>query len=333
MKKCITKIIFVILVLLLSINVKAVTKPTFYIKDVTKFTNSDKVTIEIYSENIDKSITSWSLDVKYDPNKLEFVNSKSGKDLSATFKLAENVPGQNKVSVGAINITGFNKEGLYYLISFKVLDDSTDIPLELFVKEICDKDGNEISCESKNGNIIIPKEEVIKETNIKKEIKEIQNFEVTEVEQLETIENILVNNCNMEFSVDDDLIYETERVDILEVMDDGTMIPKSDGITTVRIKNNNALIGTVEIEVKNEQIVRVTKVENAKKFIPEATTSEEFTIDEVVEEYKKEYAKVEKAERDKLLMSFCILVLVLISMTIILRIYMLIRKKNKGGRL
>ena len=111
------------------------------------------------------------------------------------------------------------------------------------------------------------------------------------------------------------------------------MIPKSDGVTTVRIKNNNVLVGTIEIEVKSGMVSRVSKVKNAKKFIPEATTSEEQSIEEVVEEYKKEIAKVEKTERDMLLMSFCVIVLILLSMTIILKIYLIIRKKNKGGRL
>ena len=329
----ITKICLIIFVLLFSVKVEAVTKPSFYIKDVTKYSNSNKVVIEIYSENISKNITSWSLDVKYDSKKLEFLNSKAGKDLSATFKLAENVPQESKVSMGAINITGFDKEGLYYQVSFKVLDDSADIPVELVAKEVCDKDGNDVSCSVKSGKIIIPKEEKIK-TETRTEIKkEINDFEVTEIEQLESIENILINSANMKFDIEDDLVYETEHIDILEIMDDGTMIPKSNGITTVRIKNNYQLIGTVEIEVKDEKIIRVTKVENNNKFLPEATTSEEQTIEEVVEEYKKEIAKVEKAERDKLLISFCIIVLILITMTVILRIYLIIRKRNKGGRL
>ena len=329
----ITKICLIIFVLLFSVKVEAVTKPSFYIKDVTKYSNSNKVLIEIYSENISKNITSWSLDVKYDSKKLEFLNSKAGKDLSATFKLAENVPQESKVSMGAINITGFDKEGLYYQVSFKVLDDSADIPVELVAKEVCDKDGNDVSCSVKSGKIIIPKEEKIKTETKTETKKEINDFEVTEIEQLESIENILINSANMKFDIEDDLVYETEHIDILEIMDDGTMIPKSNGITTVRIKNNYQLIGTVEIEVKDEKIIRVTKVENNNKFLPEATTSEEQTIEEVVEEYKKEIAKVEKAERDKLLISFCIIVLILITMTVILRIYLIIRKRNKGGRL
>ena len=329
----ITKIYLIIFVLLFSVKVEAVTKPSFYIKDVTKYSNSNKVVIEIYSENISKNITSWSLDVKYDSKKLEFLNSKAGKDLSATFKLAENVPQESKVSIGAINITGFDKEGLYYQVSFKVLDDSADIPVELVAKEVCDKDGNDLSCSVKSGKIIIPKEEKIKTETKTETKKEINDFEVTEIEQLESIENILINSANMKFDIEDDLVYETEHIDILEIMDDGTMIPKSNGITTVRIKNNYQLIGTVEIEVKDEKIIRVTKVENNNKFLPEATTSEEQTIEEVVEEYKKEIAKVEKAERDKLLISFCIIVLILITMTVILRIYLIIRKRNKGGRL
>ena len=329
----ITKICLIIFVLLFSVKVEAVAKPSFYIKDVTKYSNSNKVVIEIYSENISKNITSWSLDVKYDSKKLEFLNSKAGKDLSATFKLAENVPQESKVSMGAINITGFDKEGLYYQVSFKVLDDSADIPVELVAKEVCDKDGNDVSCSVKSGKIIIPKEEKIKTETKTETKKEINDFEVTEIEQLESIENILINSANMKFDIEDDLVYETEHIDILEIMDDGTMIPKSNGITTVRIKNNYQLIGTVEIEVKDEKIIRVTKVENNNKFLPEATTSEEQTIEEVVEEYKKELAKVEKAERDKLLISFCIIVLILITMTVILRIYLIIRKRNKGGRL
>ena len=329
----ITKICLIFFVLLFSVKVEAVTKPSFYIKDVTKYSNSNKVVIEIYSENISKNITSWSLDVKYDSKKLEFLNSKAGKDLSATFKLAENVPQESKVSMGAINITGFDKEGLYYQVSFKVLDDSVDIPVELVAKEVCDKDGNDVSCSVKSGKIIIPKEEKIKTETRTETKKEINDFEVTEIEQLESIENILINSANMKFDIEDDLVYETEHIDILEIMDDGTMIPKSNGITTVRIKNNYQLIGTVEIEVKDEKIIRVTKVENNNKFLPEATTSEEQTIEEVVEEYKKEIAKVEKAERDKLLISFCIIVLILITMTVILRIYLIIRKRNKGGRL
>ena len=329
----ITKICLIIFVLLFSVKVEAVTKPSFYIKDVTKYSNSNKVVIEIYSENISKNITSWSLDVKYDSKKLEFLNSKAGKDLSATFKLAENVPQESKVSMGAINITGFDKEGLYYQVSFKVLDDSADIPVELVAKEVCDKDGNDVSCSVKSGKIIIPKEEKIKTETKTETKKEINDFEVTEIEQLESIENILINSANMKYDIEDDLVYETEHIDILEIMDDGTMIPKSNGITTVRIKNNYQLIGTVEIEVKDEKIIRVTKVENNNKFLPEATTSEEQTIEEVVEEYKKEIAKVEKAERDKLLISFCIIVLILITMTVILRIYLIIRKRNKGGRL
>ena len=48
----ITKICLIIFVLLFSVKVEAVTKPSFYIKDVTKYSNSNKVVIEIYSENI-----------------------------------------------------------------------------------------------------------------------------------------------------------------------------------------------------------------------------------------------------------------------------------------
>lgn len=46
--------------------------------------------------------------------------------------------------------------------------------------------------------------------------------------------------------------------DILEVLDNGTMIPKKDGITQIIVKQDNDEIGIMEVEVKNGEIKRIT---------------------------------------------------------------------------
>ncbi len=325
-------ITFCLFILLIAINSYASTKTCFVIKDVTKSSDSDKVTINLSLENPNKNITSWSLDVKYDQTKLEFVNSRAGKDLSATFKLAENLPSESRVAIGAVSFTGFKKAGDYYSLTFRVKDLSEDIPLEINLREISDSKGNLIDCEVKNGKILIPKNNDVKVEETKEEKKqvkqEISNFEKKDIELLESIENIIISNGNIELLPEDELIYEIEHNDILEVLDDGTMIPKKDGTTTVRIKLNGEIIGTVQIYVQNGIVSKVSKAKNKKDFIPQATTDEEVKIDKVVEEYRLKYLAIQKREKQNELLVE--LVLILTSITIILKMFLFIRK-NRGG--
>ncbi len=325
-------ITFCLFILLIAINSYASTKTCFVIKDVTKSSNSDKVTINLSLENPNKNITSWSLDVKYDQTKLEFVNSRAGKDLSATFKLAENLPSESRVAIGAVSFTGFKKAGDYYSLTFRVKDLSEDIPLEINLREISDSKGNLVDCEVKNGKILIPKNNDVKVEETKEEKKqvkqEISNFEKKDIELLESIENIIISNGNIELLPEDELIYEIEHNDILEVLDDGTMIPKKDGTTTVRIKLNGEIIGTVQIYVQNGIVSKVSKAKNKKDFIPQATTDEEVKIDKVVEEYRQKYLAIQKREKQNELLVE--LVLILTSITIILKMFLFIRK-NRGG--
>lgn len=326
-------ITFCLFILLIAINSYASSKTCFVIKDVTKSLDYDKVTINLSLENPNKNITSWSLDVRYDQTKLEFVNSRAGKDLSATFKLAENLPSESRVAIGAVSFTGFKKAGDYYSLTFRVKDLSEDIPLEINLREVSDSKGNLIDCEVKNGKILISKNNNVKTEETKEEVKkhvkqEITNFEKNDIELLESIENIIISNGNIELLPEDELIYEIEHNDILEVLDDGTMIPKKDGTTTVRIKLNGEVIGTVQIYVQNGTVSKVSKAKNKKDFIPQATTDEEVKIDKVVEEYRLKYLAIQKREKQNELLVE--LVLVLISITIILKMFLFIRK-NRGG--
>lgn len=329
-KKLIMGFLIITFMLLITLNSYAAAKPCFVIKDVTKYTNSDKVTLNLYLENASKKITNWSLDIKYDSQKVEFVNSRAGKDLSATFKLAECLPSESRVAIGAVSFTGFKKSGLYYSVTFRVKDDSADIPIELNVREVCDDKGNAVDFESKGGKIIIPKEKNEKVEEVKNDVKqEISNFEKNDVELLESIEDIIISNGNIELLPEDELIYEIEHNDILEVLDDGTMIPKNNGTTTVRIKLNGNVIGTIQTIVKDGKISKISRVENKKEFIPEATTDEEVNIEKVVAEYKEKYLQIAKIEMQNKIISASVLLLLIL--TIVLKIFLKVRK-NRGGK-
>ena len=163
----------------------------------------------------------------------------------------------------------------------------------------------------------------------KKQVKqELANFETKDVELLESIENIIISNGNVELLPEDELIYEIEHNDVLEVLDDGTMIPKKDGTTTVRIKLNGNIIGTVQIKVQNGKVSKIAKVKNKDDFIPQATTDEEVKIDKLVEEYKLKYLAIQKREQQNELLVELVLVLTII--TIILKMFLFF-KKNRGG--
>ena len=325
-------ITFSLFILLITMNSYAAAKTCFVIKDVTKYSNSDKVTVNLSLENPNKDITNWSLDVKYDKSKLDFINSRAGKDLNATFKLAENLPSESRVAIGAVSFTGFKKAGIYYSLTFKIKDDSADIPLEINLREVSDSKGNSIICDVKNGKIIIPKDDEVKvemPVEEKKQVKqELANFETKDVELLESIENIIISYGNVELLPEDELIYEIEHNDVLEVLDDGTMIPKKDGTTTVRIKLNGNIIGTVQINVQNGKVSKIAKVKNKDDFIPQATTDEEVKIDKLVEEYKLKYLAIQKREQQNELLVELVLVLTII--TIILKMFLFF-KKNRGG--
>ena len=139
----------------------------------------------------------------------------------------------------------FHFKSIFDKLGIRIKDDSVDIPIELNVREVCDDKGNTVDFESKGGKIIIPKEKNEKVEEVKNDVKqEISNFEKNDVELLESIEEIIISSGNIELLPEDELIYEIEHNNILEVLDDGTMIPKNDGTTTVRIKLNGNVIGT-----------------------------------------------------------------------------------------
>ena len=265
-----------------------------YIEDITKYANSNNVVVNIYMENVNTQITTLGLNLEYDTSKLKFISSKAGKDLHATVKLAENMPEKKKVSIAAIALDGFKNDGLYYSITFQVLDDSSDIPIILSKREITDKDGKDINIETRGTTIKISKETTVVEKS--PENQKIEKFQVVEKTEYKNLDEYIQQQGKIEVLGNDTLVYEIENNEIAEIQDDGTIIPAKDGTTNVRVKLNNDIIGNVEVEIKNKEIKSVSATGEAKEFKAQATSQDIQVIENNIKEEKKLEEEISSAK-------------------------------------
>lgn len=125
-----------------------------YIEDAQKTENDDKVTMNVCMENVNSDIVSLSLDIKYDENKLEYIGSRTGKNLKTTVQIAEYTDENNKVAINMMSSSGLKADGVYYQMTFKVLDNkSSEIPVKLELKEASNSSGTAVKCTTKDGVI------------------------------------------------------------------------------------------------------------------------------------------------------------------------------------
>lgn len=269
----------------------AASTPKVYLEDAIKYDNSENVTVSIYMKDVNTKIVALGLDLKYDTSKLEYVSSKAGKDLKATLKLDEDFQEESRVAIGIIAMSGLKNDGLYYQITFKVKDSTSNIPLELSLREATDSDGNDIQIETQDAEIKITKEEK-KEEN--KTLQPIQNFEVENVEDLTSIEDIITENASIEVGAEDVITYEVEDTNIVEVLNDGTIIPNKDGTSKVKLKMNGQDIGTIEVTVKDGKIEKVTGKEEAQESNSNISQVIENSEDELTKEENNSSINEEK---------------------------------------
>lgn len=249
--------VFIIALSIFDIFSLAANLPKVYLEDIIKYENNENVTVNIYMENVNTELVTLGLDLKYDTSKLEYVSSKAGKDLKATLKLDENLVDESRVAIGIVAINGLKNDGLYYQITFKVKDTKADIPLDISVREATDSNGNDIKIETVGAKIQISNEEKEEDKNETEKIQPIENFEVKEVEDLSTIEEIITDNTSIKIGTDDIFTYDVEDSSIVEVLSDGTMIPNENGTSKVGVKINGQDVGIVEVTVKDGKIEKV----------------------------------------------------------------------------
>lgn len=155
MLKKFTIIIVIILFIFGFNNISLAVTPNVYIGDVIKKQNEDKVTMDVHIENIGSDIASLRLNIKFDEKKVEYISSKAGKNLKATVKMSEAVEGKNKVAIGIASSSGLKTDGIYYQITFKVLDNKiSEIPVNLELTEATDTKGNNVKCDVASGKIL-----------------------------------------------------------------------------------------------------------------------------------------------------------------------------------
>ena len=309
-------------------NVQASENCKLYIEDITKYVNSNNVVVNIYMKNVNTQITTLGLNLEYDKSKLEFISSKAGKDLHATVKLAENKQEQGKVSIAALALDGFKSDGIYYSITFKVLDDSEEIPISLSKREITDKDGKDIDVEIAGTKIKISKET----TNIEKspENQKIQNFEINEKIEYDNLDTYIQEQGKIEVLGNDILVYETENNEVAEIQDDGTIIPVKDGTTNVRVRLNDDIVGNVAIDVKNNEVKSILATDEAKEFQASSSSQNVQLIERNIEEENK-LAKTISIEKENekentIVKNVVIAILLVLS---ILGVYVILKKKLK----
>ena len=288
------KILIIVSLMMLVIPVLsfATGNPKLYISNVEKYENDDKVTLNIAMDNIEASnnMVVLGINVKYDPEKLEYKSSKAGKDLESTIKYCKNITEEGRVAIAIINTDGFDKNGSYYTVTFRIKKDVTDnIPIELEVKEATDDNGNNITIETKNTLLKIYSDDIKEKKELVPTNQKIEEFEVTKVEPVTSIETVITEKANIEIKEDDILSYEVEDSSVIELLDDGTIIPNQDGTTKVKLKLNGQDIGTTVIEVKDGKIVSITGNE---EIVPEKYETK-VNISELEGVYSKE--EIEKS--------------------------------------
>lgn len=323
------KIAVLIMLLIISsfTKVNAETKPHFYIGEAIKYENAENVSVEILLDNPNEKMATLSLRLGYDSNQLEYVNAKPGKDLNATMKLAEKVENEDEIAIGALSLSGFSKGGTYYTVNFKVKDESAkEIPITLKVKEATDGDGNNIECETSNGVIKISKESSENvEQNSK--IEKIPSFEITEIQDFQTMEEVISNNTDIEFSSSDILEYESSDATVVEFSEDGTIFPKNDGTANIKIKLNDNQISEMEIQVENG---KVTKMKTLDNIVKESENQKQVKI-EADKYFEEDKNTMSSNTQDQIEENDNIAIYIVIAVIILVIIISFIIIKKRGG--
>ena len=255
-------IIVSLMMLVLPLFSFADSDPMMYIENVTQNENNN-VDLNIIMENIETSrkLVALRIDVKYDPSMLEFVQSKAGKDLKATIKYDEDFPDEGRFSIAILSVGGLNKDGLYYSATFKIKEGITeDIPINLEIGEAADEDGNAINI--KTQGIVIKTHSNNEEQPLESQTQ-IQQEETRASEPISNIGDIVTDRI---ISTDEnsELSYEVEDDSVIEVLEDGTIIPNKDGTTEVTLKFNGEDVGTATVKVKDGKLIPIddTKSQN-----------------------------------------------------------------------
>lgn len=321
-------IIFVVILFITTISYAKT--PDIYIEDVVKKENEEKVTMDLHLDNVSSNVASLGLDIKYDDKKLEYVSSKSGKNLKTTVQIAE-YEEDNKISIKIMSSNGLKVDGIYYQVTFKIIDESVDeIPVKLEVKDVKDTSGNVVKCNVNSGIVYTDETKKNNTRNDKSDDEQvtINPFDKTDVNPSESLDDIINSNTTPTAKDKGNLKYEVKDGNILEILADGTMVAKEDGITQVTVKLNDEEIGKLEVETENGQIKKVSSKNETKEDDTSKNENEFKTSNKV----KKQSVTESGIKINPLVLVVILIIIIIITIVIYKKKYKKSKKEKKNGK-
>ena len=137
------------------------------------------------------------------------------------------------------------------------------------------------------------------------------------MQEIETIENIITKNADIEITPEDSITYEVEDSNIAEIANNGLIIPNQEGTTKVKVSLNGQDIGTVDVVVKDGKVQKVlsSKTENVVSEENEENQIEEsnnFEKETFVVQANAEDKKIDVVENEKTSKNYIAIILIFI---------------------
>ena len=285
--------ILIIIIAFGAITVKASDKIIFSVEDINDVESGSTINVVVQAKNLENASQKpigIKLDLLYNPDVIEYISAEKGKNAGSAIALHENYTDEGRIRIGLVSFADMNQSGEYYSVQFKVKDNISvaSTPITLEVAEVSDSSGNAINCDIQNAIISFkgvtiqenPKQEddddankeetnsenqvESNETNNEKEAgaKGEDNVDKTE-QSLGIAQKIAITDKNKNITsffkedskleVGTELTYEVENPEILEIDEQGNIVPKEKGTTKVTIRDTNNQEEIITIEVGDKE--------------------------------------------------------------------------------
>ncbi len=247
----------------------------------------DMVHAKVMVQDVE-NVMGLKMDVTYDSDVLEYVSDQAGEKAKGMIHLSEHVEDEERIRAGIVALLGFKESGCYYEVQFKVKEvASTTTTVGVEVAELTDAQGNAIAHTEHDAQIEI--EGIAQEETAQEEISTDTTSETSEEEMQERSEEITQEEMNQIINKEEiidptqaepqvlqismqgkqnqniknvismqqpeGLQWEVQDVQIVELQEDGTIVPKQVGSTHIMIIDESGnVIQEVAVKVTEEAI-------------------------------------------------------------------------------
>lgn len=277
--KSILGIIVISVCLMGMYTVQAVEATKVYVETPETAKVGDVITAKVMVDSIDSSAVGLKLDVQYDADRLEYVSDQAGEKAKGTMNLSKHVPEEQRVRVGIVALLGLKENGCYYEVQFKVKEvASTTTSIDVKVAELTDSSGTELAYTTNTTNLRIEGSEPVQEQETPKEEPDntttnplTTEGETPEGETQEAPEttnptkqpaiqiallSATTSNIKDYFTQEqpEELSWNIQDVQIAELKEDGTIVPKQAGNTNIIITDKEGnVVAEYPLEITEEE--------------------------------------------------------------------------------